>query len=161
MPQLNIATFPSQLFWLFVCFLALYIILAYIAVPKITQILEKRQDIIEEKINKASADREQAENLLANYEETLAKARDIAQQNLKSTIQITNAEIANKQKDFLYKLNERLHLMEQNLYQMKLEAASDIKVVATDVANEILLKLTGHPYSSADFPQDKEEPVCL
>ena len=160
MPQLDISTFPSQLFWLFVCFLALYIILAYIAVPKITQVLEKRQDIIEEKINKASADREQAENLLADYEETLAKARNVAQQNLKSTIQITNAEIANKQKDFLDKLNERLHLVEQNLYRVKLEAASDIKFVATDIANEILLKLTGHPYSSDDFPQDKEEPAC-
>ncbi|MBY0293150.1 MAG: hypothetical protein K2W92_07685 [Alphaproteobacteria bacterium] len=161
MPQLDISTFPSQLFWLLICFLALYVILAYIAVPKITQVLEKRQDIIEEKINKASADREQAENLLADYEATLAKARDIAQQNLKSNIQVTNAEIVNKQKDFLDKLNEHLHLMEQNLYRARLEATSEISFVATDVANEILLKLTGHPYSPDDFPQGKEEPICL
>ena len=151
MPQLDTSTFPSQLFWLGVCFLALYIILSYIAVPKITYVLENREQVLEEKINKASAYREQAEDLLADYEATLAKARETAHQQYKSASRTMAAEIAQKQKDFLDKLNDKLHLAEQDLYRARLEASQEIKSVAIDVASTILKKLTGHTYSPEDL----------
>jgi len=146
MPQLDTSTFPSQLFWLGVCFLTLYFILSFIAVPKITRVFERRDEAIAAQINKASTYREQAEDLLADYEKTLADARDAAHQHAKSIASATTAEIGNKQKDYLDKLKDRLHLAEQDLYRSRIEASKEITSIAAEVANAVLTKLTGHPY---------------
>lgn len=143
MPQLNTLTYSSQLFWLGVCFLVLYLILAYVVLPKITRIFEMREEIIEEKLNKASTYRERAEDLRADYEEILAQAKEKAHHHLKSTSVTISAAIANQQKDFLDKLSDRLHLAEQELYRSRLESGKEIESLARDVANSIFLKLTG------------------
>jgi F-type H+-transporting ATPase subunit b len=156
MPQLDTSTFSSQIFWLCVCFLALYFILSYIALPKISRVLEERDETREEKINKASTYREQAEDLLVDYEKTLGQARDQAQKHYKAIVKATTSQIANQQNDFLDKLNERLHLTEQALYRARLESSQEIGPLAVDVAKAILIKLTGHPYSSQKLLKQKE-----
>ena len=143
MPQLNTLTYSSQLFWLGVCFLALYLILAYVILPKITRILEVREESIEEKLNKASTYREQAEDLRADYERILEQAKEKAHQHLKLTSTTISATLANQQKDFLDKLSDRLHVAEQELYRSRLESGKEIESLARDVANSIFLKLTG------------------
>ena len=157
MPQLDTSTFPSQLFWLVVCFFALYLILSYIAVPKITRVLEERGETIEAQINKASTYREQAEDLLADYEKTLAQARERAHQHSKSITAATTAAIGSKQKDFQDKLKERLHLTEQDLFRARLDASKEIKSVAAEVAVAILTKLTGVKYSPDKLLEKREE----
>ncbi|OJW50219.1 MAG: hypothetical protein BGO67_02515 [Alphaproteobacteria bacterium 41-28] len=147
MPQLDTSTFPSQLFWLVACFLALYFILSFIALPKITRVLEKREEAIASQINKASTYREQAEDLLADYEKTLAEARETAHQHAKTIASATTAEIGHKQKEFQDKLKDRLHLAEQDLYRSRIEASKEIQSIATEVANAVLTKLTGRAYS--------------
>ncbi len=123
--------------------MALYLILAYVILPKITRILEMREETIEEKLNKASTYREQAEDLRADYEGILAQAKERARQHLKSTSTTISATIANQQKDFLDKLSDRLHVAEQELYRSRLEIGKEIESLACDVANTIFLKLTG------------------
>ena len=143
MPQLNTLTYPSQLFWLGVCFLALYLILSYLILPKVSRILEAREETIEEKINKASTYREEAEDLLADYEALLAQSKEMAQQHLKSASATISSILTTKQKDFLDKLNDRLHMAEQTLYRSKIESGKEIESLARDVANSIFEKLTG------------------
>ena len=46
MPQLEISTFPSQIFWLVVSFLLLYLILSKIIVPRIASVLKDRENEI-------------------------------------------------------------------------------------------------------------------
>ncbi len=146
MPQLDTSTFSSQLFWLGVCFLVLYLILSYLVVPKIARVLQTREDTLEEKINKASSYREQAESLLREYEEILANARIKAHERSRSMTHSISSEIAHKQKDFLGKINDRLHLEEQSLYKIRLKERNDVKFLAADVAGVILKKLTGRTY---------------
>ncbi|MBY0501822.1 MAG: hypothetical protein K2P93_07470 [Alphaproteobacteria bacterium] len=156
MPQLDISTFPSQLFWLMVCFLALYFILSFVAVPKISHVLEARQDALESKINKASTYREQAEGLLAEYESTLAQARVDAQQRYKLAITSASAQIASQQKDLLDKLNNKLHIAEQELYRTRIEVGAQMHAVAIEVAIGILKKLTGRTYSPTELNYERE-----
>jgi len=157
MPQLDTSTFPTQLFWLGVCFIALYLILYYIALPKITSVLKVREETIEEKINKASMYREQAERLLADYELSLAQAREAAHQRYKSVANLTSAEISQQQKEFLEKLKDRLHLAEQQLFREGVQDRQEITSLASDIALVILKKITGKTYSLDDLLK-REEP---
>ncbi len=146
MPQLDASTFPSQLFWLGVCFLALYFIMSFLAVPRITRVLETRENVIDEKINKASLYREEAEALLADYEATLAQAREQAQERYKNVSRETIRDISQRQREFLDKLTDQLHLKEQDLYRARLEVSQELKPFAADLASSILKKLTGRQF---------------
>lgn len=147
MPQLDTTTFPSQLFWLGVCFLALYFIISYFLVPKIAGVLENRETIREQKINLASTYREEAERLLKAYETRLTEARKESHQRYQAVVNEANLEMAAKKKELLDKLQERLHLAEQDLYRARVEANADMHTVAQEIAGEILKKITGQVYS--------------
>ena len=79
MPQLDVSTFPSQIFWLIICFSVLYYLLSRRALPRISETLEARQDRIAADLDQAQRLRREAEAALASYEEAMAKAQDRAQ----------------------------------------------------------------------------------
>lgn len=141
MPQLDTTTFPSQLFWLCVCFVALYFLLSWIFIPKIAAILAHRESVREEKINQASFYREQAEGLLIDYEKTLAQARKDAQAHYHFVANATAREMEKKRQVFLNKLHDRFHIAEQELYRKRLEVSSDLQPIAQEIADKILKKL--------------------
>lgn len=147
MPQLDVTTFPSQLFWLGVSFLVLYGILTYVALPKIGRVLDSREKTLEEKINAASLYREQAENLLAEYESALAQARREAQEKTQAVARAVASDIAHKEKLFLATINDRLRAGEQDLFRARRETGESMKEISRDVAKAILEKLTGRSYS--------------
>ncbi len=147
MPQLDVSTFSSQLFWLSVCFVILYGILLWVALPKITRTLEFREKTLEEKINKASFYREEAEALLAEYEAALANARSASQEKTRAVARAVASDLAHKQKEYLDKIADRLHVGEQGLYRARLKASANTKEISQEVAQVILEKLTGRAYS--------------
>ena len=55
MPQLDFSTFVPQLFWLFLSLSILYLILSRVALPRISDVIEERKDIIAQDIDKAKA----------------------------------------------------------------------------------------------------------
>ena len=80
MPQLEqIATYPSQVFWLVVTFMVLFVIMWRIAVPRISDALEARQQRIDDNLERAAEIKKEAEAAIEAYEQSLAEARSEAQ----------------------------------------------------------------------------------
>lgn len=156
MPQLDSTTFPSQLFWLSICFLILYFIIRYIFLPKITKVLENRETLREQKLNEASTYRAHAEDLLTDYERTLAEAREKAHQVYQQSVSLTAQEMNQKKKDSRDKLQERLHIAEQELYRARLEASGDVALIAQEVAGKILEKVTAGLDTPSQLDKGKE-----
>ena len=75
MPQLDPSSFGSQLFWLAICFVTLYLVMAVFVLPRITGTLAARADQMEGDLAEAEALRDKAEAALAAYEDALAQAR--------------------------------------------------------------------------------------
>ena len=75
MPQLDSSTFASQLFWLTVTFIPLFIILWKVALPRIGTTIETRRARIEADLDKAAALRDDAVRALAEYEKSMARAQ--------------------------------------------------------------------------------------
>ena len=48
MPQLDISTYPPQLVWLLITFLALYLVVWKVALPRIVDVREARQRRVED-----------------------------------------------------------------------------------------------------------------
>lgn len=111
MPQLEVATYYSQIFWLVICLLTLYVSLRYIFIPRIESSISKRQQRIESMLLDAEKMQVEAEIINKKYSEELKKA-------YKNTIIVHKEEISKFEKDCEKKL-EKISLG----YQVKLEAA--------------------------------------
>ena len=79
MPQLDITTFSSQIFWLVASFTLLLLIMWRISVPKISDTLEARQKRIDDNLLRAEELKKDAEAAMENYKASLEQAHQEAQ----------------------------------------------------------------------------------
>src|SRR5689334_16625032 len=78
-PPFESRTFASQLVWLAIFFVALYVIVPKLALPKVGGAIEARQNKIEGDLAEAQKLKDQADASLKAYETELASARSRAQ----------------------------------------------------------------------------------
>ena len=85
MPQLDISTWPSQIFWLAITFLALFFVISRVAIPRTGGVIQKRKSTIANDLAKAQALKADVDATVKTYEaalaESRAKAHAIAQEN--------------------------------------------------------------------------------
>jgi F-type H+-transporting ATPase subunit b len=79
LPQLNLETFPSQIFWLIIAFFVLYWLMSKVALPRIASVLEERADAVAGDLDRAEELKRKAEEAEAAYKQALADARSKAQ----------------------------------------------------------------------------------
>src|SRR3546814_6905695 len=60
LPQLDADTYPTQIFWLVVTFVILYLIMSKVALPRIAEVLEERQERVADDIETAERLRSEA-----------------------------------------------------------------------------------------------------
>ncbi|MEI6730393.1 MAG: hypothetical protein WCL30_03955 [Pseudomonadota bacterium] len=75
MPQLDPASFASQLIWLSIFFVALYAMLNYLLLPRVQSVLSMRTRTIADDIGEAEQMKSEAERAKEFYEKSLADAR--------------------------------------------------------------------------------------
>ena len=85
MPQLNPEFFVSQLFWLAVTFVFLLIFLWRISLPRISNVLEKRERKINEDLTEAKELQVEAEKIQDKIENQLKQARSDASEMIKKS----------------------------------------------------------------------------
>jgi F-type H+-transporting ATPase subunit b len=142
-PPFAFETFASQLFWLVLAFIALYVLMAKWALPQVATIIESRQKRIEGDIAEAGKLKEQSEAALAAYEKALADARTRAQAMANETRekQAAQAEAARKRTED--ELNARLAESEKALAATKEAAMANVRGIAEDAAAAIVERLIG------------------
>ncbi len=143
MPQLDFATFPPQLIWLVITFIALYIVMAAIGLPRIGGIIANRRSRIDGDLDKAMQMKAEAETVIAAYERALAEARAQAQATLKETTERLNAEAAERQRKVAERLNAETAAAERRIAEAKAAALGNVRDVAIEVARAAATRLAG------------------
>ena len=143
MPQFNPEWFASQIFWLIVTFVGLYLIMSRVALPRMAQIMEERQDKIEDDLAKAEKLRQEAEEVYQSYEQQLAEARQQAQKTLKETSDQLDKEQRERHEEFSRELDQKIADAEQRIDGAKQQALDNVQAVAGEVAQEASAKLLG------------------
>ena len=143
MPQFDPSTFTPQLFWLTVTFAILFVAMWRHALPRLSGILEARQQRIGGDLEKAQALKAEAEQVAAEYEKALAEARDRAAAALKQAGEEMAAEAAKRHESFGKQLSARTGEAEQRIAAARDEALGNIKTVAEETAGAATAKLIG------------------
>jgi F-type H+-transporting ATPase subunit b len=143
MPQLDISTFAPQLVWLAISFIVLYVLMAWLGLPRIGKAIGARRDRIDGDLARAAQVKADAEEVLAAYQKGLAEARGEAQATLKATTDRLAAEAAERQRELAQRLAQQIAAAEARIAAMKNEALAEIRGIALDVGRAVVEKLTG------------------
>ena len=128
MPQLNSATFISQIFWLVVSFSLMWLIVGRFIVPKISDIKERRQHKINDYLAAAGSFKQSAEELASRYNAAVAWSEARAELEVRSD---------GLRQEMSERLNERMKANEEELERN----AKDVRARLDGMAEELAVKI--------------------
>jgi F-type H+-transporting ATPase subunit b len=142
-PPFNSQTFASQLVWLAITFVLLYVILAKVALPRVGGIIAHRQKRIADDFAEAEQSKTQSDAAVAAYEKALADARARAQAIANATREKQAAEADATRKRLEDQLNAKLAEAEKSIAATKQDAMVNVHGIAADAAKAIVERLIG------------------
>lgn len=142
-PPFESQHFPSQLFWLAVTFILLYVLMSRIALPRVASIFAERRKRINDDLAAANRFKEQSEAANAAYQKSLADARARAQVIASETReqQAAQADVTNKKLEA--QLQGKLAAAEQSIAAMRSAAMGNVGSIAAETASAIIERLIG------------------
>jgi F-type H+-transporting ATPase subunit b len=135
--------FASQLFWLAIAFVALYVLMAKLMIPRLGGIIEARKSSVDGDLAQAAHYRKEADAALAAYEQSLAEARNRAQAVANETRIRLNVQSEKARHELEAKLNAKLADAERTIATTRNAAMANVKTIAVDAAGAIVQRLTG------------------
>ena len=142
-PPFQKDTFASQLLWLALVFVALYLLMARLALPRVGAILENRRLRIEGDLAAAQRLKDESDAAIAAYEKALADARGRAQTLANETRQRAAAEAEASRKSLDATLNARIDEAEKVIADKRAAAMLNVQEIATEAAAAIVERLIG------------------
>ena len=142
-PPFESSTFASQLVSLVIAFVALYLIVSRIALPRVGAVIDARQNRIEGDLAEAQKLKDESEAALKAYESDLASARAKAQAIGAETREKLNAASEAERKTLEDRLAARLADAEKTIAATRATAMSNVRGIAADAAGAIVQRLTG------------------
>jgi F-type H+-transporting ATPase subunit b len=142
-PPFNSHTFPSQLVWLAIFFVLLYVLMAKWALPQVGRVIDNRQKRIADDIAEAERLKAQSDEAVAAYEKALADARARAQAIANETRDKQTAAADATRKTLEGELNVKLAAAEKSIAATKLAAMANVRIIAEDAARAIVERLIG------------------
>jgi F-type H+-transporting ATPase subunit b len=150
MPQLNPLDWAPQIIWLIITFGILYLLMVYVALPRIGGVIEARADHIAKDLALADKSRRETEEAIAAYEQALAEAKQkahaIVEEGRVKLKEENTAERAKLEKELAAKSEEA----EARIEKAKTSAMKEVNTVATDVASDIVRELIGVAPAKSD-----------
>jgi F-type H+-transporting ATPase subunit b len=142
-PPFQRENFASQLVWLSISFVLLYVLMAKIALPRVGGILAARQKHIADDLAAANDFKAKSEAANAAYEKKLADARARAQAIAAETREKQAAEAEATNKRLEAELHQRLAAAEQSIAATRTAAMGHVDAIAVDTASAIVARLIG------------------
>jgi F-type H+-transporting ATPase subunit b len=142
-PPFEKSTFASQLVSLLIAFVALYLIVSRIALPRVGSLLDERQNAIDGDLAAAQKLKDESDGALKAYESELAAARARAQAISTETRDKLNAASEAERKTLEEQLSLKLAEAEKTIASTRETAMSNVRGIAADAAAAIVQRLTG------------------
>lgn len=143
LPQFDITTFPSQIFWLAVTFVVLYVFFSRKTLPDISAVIDNRRNHIQSDLGMAEKLTAEAESVQTAYETGLQGARDKATQTITDTENSMKQKAASEYESFRKRSETEIKAAESRIETAKIKAMDDMNTIAAEVAAEAVEKIIG------------------
>lgn len=143
MPQFDPSQFSPQIFWLVISFVALYWLMAKIALPRIKDVLEEREFRINDNLRKAENLKKDAEDAMAAYEKLMADARIKAQEQVNAVRERAQIEAQERHAELGERLSAEVAAAEARIGRARDDAVAGMREMALEAAGLAVERLTG------------------
>ena len=153
LPQLDLSTYPSLIFWAIISLLFGYILMRYLVAPNIKSILNLRETNIQNDLVKAKSSNQEAEKIkqtiLKNQEDIRLKSKTIIDQALTESKTI----IENADNEISKKMNLKIIETEKNLTKLQDNVINEIVNNADEITAKVINKLSTITQDKASIKQ--------
>lgn len=143
LPQMDPTWFPSQLFWLAITFVVLYVIFSKKVLPELSSIIESRREHIQGDLDNASSLKEEADKVHQAYNEILEDARQKSTSVFIETDEQIKERTENEYKSFEDRAQKETDVFEKRIEKAKIEAMGDMDAIAAEIAAEAAERIVG------------------
>jgi F-type H+-transporting ATPase subunit b len=119
MPQLDFSTFLPQIFWLFISLSFLYIVLSRYALPRVSDVIEERKDIIAQDIDSAKEYSAESEKAIEELNLKLSEAKTSSQNLINKSLQDIKEDSEIKKSSLIKKINNEISEAEGEIKEKK------------------------------------------
>ena len=142
MPQLDFSTFLPQIFWLFISLSFLYIVLSRYALPRVSDVIEERKDIIAHDIDSAKEYSEESEKAIEELNLKLSEAKTSSQNLINKSIQDIKEDSEIKKSSLIKEINNEILEAESKIKEKKETALDEVSSISETLAIEMLKNLS-------------------
>lgn len=150
LPQLDVETFSSQIFWLALCFTLFYIMVSRSVLPRIHEVVDKRRARIESDLDRAERLASEARHAQEAYESLHRKA----QQDASSLVTNATTAIAREQEEAFAKVDRQVVTMlsdnELALAERRAKLLEEMLPAARSIAAGVVAELTSASVDERD-----------
>ena len=151
MPQLDPKYWSSQVFWLILVFLVLYISIAKFFLPKIKDNLDNRENKIKEDLENAHKFKDQSEIKLKEYETILNKAKkDVAKIHVESK-RLLDKQIQLKKEKMEKEIESEILKAQSEILELKKNSISSIQTISKEIASDIIENISGEKLNESSI----------
>lgn len=143
MPQLATADFAPQLIWLAITFIALYLVMWRVVLPRIVDVLEERQRRIDDDLMTAEGLKREADEALAAYEKALEDARADAHGTASETRDAIKKQAADREAELDATLARENEESDARIRAAQEEGRAHVRHIAIDAARAVTRRLIG------------------
>ena len=149
MPQLDPTYWASQAFWLIIIFIALYLALSNLFIPKIKDSIDNRENKIKDDLDEAQKLKNLAEKKLKEYELSIEDAKKEVQKIIFESKNKLNLEIQSKKKEFEKEIEIEIEKAEKEIENLKKDSLKNILTISEEMASKVIEKISGEPMNQS------------
>ena len=151
LPQLDLNTYPSLIFWSIISLIIGYVLMAFIVTPRIKSILNLRETNIQNDLIKAKASNQEAEDVNKEISTNQIRIKSKSAALIKQALLETKIMLVNTETDISKKLNLKIINAEKNIIKSKENVIGEILTQTEDITEDVIQKLTSIKTKKADI----------
>ena len=150
LPQLDIGTYPSLMFWSIISLTIGYILMKYLVTPNIKSILNSRETNIQNDLVKAKTSSQEAEKI----KQTILKSQDDirlrSQKIISESILKSKQSIEKKEEEISAKLELQFTEAEKRILNTQNTVINDVISSAEEITADVVKKFTNIKYDKSN-----------
>lgn len=143
LPQFDVTQFPEQIFWLVVSFATLYVLMAFVALPRVAKTQDHRQKVISKEIEAAQLANDNAKESMAAVDRALSDARAKAQADMSDMLAKVSEETNEKRADKERELTRNIRRAEGDIVRTRTKALEQLQASVDELAQAVVSKILG------------------
>ena len=151
MPQLDPEYWSSQVFWLIIIFLTIYILISKIFIPKIKGSIDMREDKIRKDLEEAKTFREQAELKLKEYNSLMETAKIDVKKIISKSRQKLNEDMRIKREDAQKKIDAEILNAETEIKKFKVDSFNKVNLISQDIVSNLIKDIFGEDLNKSSI----------